>query len=97
MQHVGTHGGDVMYFGCVFFWGELGFLDFDDIFMCVVNKNFELLEFVFNSAYIYLKYNEIYLTFSTGSVCLCGVCSHVTVLGRSVRLCRYPMWVWWLR
>ena len=28
-----------MYFGCVCFVGELGFLNFDDICMCVVNKN----------------------------------------------------------
>ena len=34
---------------CFSFRGELGFLDFDDICMCVVNKHFELLEFVFNS------------------------------------------------
>ena len=61
--------------------------------MCVVNKHFELL-FVFNSVYVDLKYNEIYLTFTAGSVCLCGVCSYVVVLGLSVRLSRYPMSVW---
>ena len=32
--------------------GELSFLNCDDIFMCVVNKQFELLEFVFDSAYV---------------------------------------------
>ena len=31
-------------------WGKLGFLNCDDIGMCVVNKQFELLEFVFDSA-----------------------------------------------
>ena len=31
--------------------------------MCVVNKHFELIEFVFNSIYVDLKYNEISLTF----------------------------------
>ena len=41
--------------------------------MCVVNKQFELLEFVFNSFYVDLKYNEIYLTFTPASVCLCVV------------------------
>ena len=46
MQPIGTHGGEVMYFGCVCFRGELGFLNCDDICMCVVNKQFELLEFV---------------------------------------------------
>ena len=80
-----------MYFGCFCFRGELGFLDCDDICMCVVNKHFELLDFVFNSVYVELKYNEIFLSFTPGSVCLCGVCSHEVVLGRSVRLSRYHM------
>ena len=31
MQPIGTHGGEVMYFGCVCFRGELGFLNCDDI------------------------------------------------------------------
>ena len=46
-----------------------------------------------NSVYVDLKYNEIYLTFTAGSECLCGMCSHVVVLGLSVRLSRYAMWV----
>ena len=29
-----------MYFGCFDFRGELGFLNYDDICMCVVNKQF---------------------------------------------------------
>ena len=41
VQLIGTHGGEVMYFVC--FRGELGFLNCDDICMCVVNKQFELL------------------------------------------------------
>ena len=65
--------------------------------MCVVNKQFELLEFVFDSVYIDLQYDEISLTFTAGSVCLCGVCSHVVVFGLSVRLSWYPMWIRWLR
>ena len=40
VQPMGTHGGDVKYFGCVCFKGELGFLNCDDICMCVVNKHF---------------------------------------------------------
>ena len=28
---IGTHGGEVMYFGCVCVRGELGFLNCDDI------------------------------------------------------------------
>ena len=49
MQPIGVYGGEVMYLKCFFLRGELGFLDCDDICMCVVNKHFELLEFVFNS------------------------------------------------
>ena len=86
MQPIGVHGADVMYFGCFCFRGELGFLDCDDICMCVVNTHFELHEFVFNSVYVDLKYNEISAAFTAGYVCLCGVCSHVVVLGPSVRL-----------
>ena len=40
----------------------------DDICMCVVNKQFELLGFVFNSVYVDLKYNEISLIFTAGYV-----------------------------
>ena len=47
VQPIGTHGGEVMYVRCVCFRGELGFLKCDDICMCVVNKQLELLEFVF--------------------------------------------------
>ena len=65
--------------------------------MCVVNKHFELLVFVFNSVYVDLNYNEIFLSFTAGSVCLCGKCSHVIILSLSVRLSRYPMWVWWVQ
>ena len=57
MQPLGTHGDEVMYFGCVCFRSELGFLNGDDVCMCVVNKQFELLEFVFDSVYVDLKYN----------------------------------------
>ena len=46
-----------------------------------VNKQFELLEFVFDSVYVNLQYDEISLTFTAGPVCLCGVCSPVVVLG----------------
>ena len=33
-----------MYFGCVCFRGEIGFLNCDDICMCVVKKQFELID-----------------------------------------------------
>ena len=54
-----------------------GELDVDEICMCVVNKQLYLLEFVFISVYVDLKYNEISLTFTVGSISLC---SHVIVL-----------------
>ena len=57
VQPIGTHGREVMYCGCVCFRGELGFLNCDDICMCVVNKQFELLEFVFDSVYVDLQYD----------------------------------------
>ena len=62
--------------------------------MCVVNTQFELLEFVFDSVYVGLQYDEISLTSIAGSVSLWCVCSHVVVFGLSVRLSRYPMWMW---
>ena len=37
--------------------------------------------------------DEISLTFTAGSVCLCGVCSPVVVLRMSVTLSWYPLWV----
>ena len=95
MQPIGTHGGEVMYFGCVCFRGELGFLNCDYICMCVVNKQFELLEFVFGFVYD-LQYDEISLTFTAGSVSLCCVCDLVVVFGMYVRLSLYPMWMRWL-
>ena len=36
--------------------------------MCVVNKQFELLEIVFDSVYVDLQYDEISLTSTAGSV-----------------------------
>ena len=96
VQPIGTYGGEVMYFGCVCLRGELGFLNCDDILMCVVNKQFELPEFVFDSVYVDLRYDEISLTFTDGSVSLGCVCGHVVLFGRSVRLSWYPMWMRWL-
>ena len=57
-----------MYFGCFDVRGELSFLNCDDICTCVVYKQFELLGFVFDSVYVDLQYDEISLTFTTGSV-----------------------------
>ena len=77
VQPIVAHCCEVMYFGCIDFRCELGFLNCDDIYMCVVNKQLELLEFVFESVYVYLQYDEISLTFTAESVCLCGVRSPV--------------------
>ena len=54
--------------GVFYLWGELGFLNYDDICVCVVNKQFELLEFVFDSVSVDLQYVEISLTFTAGYV-----------------------------
>ena len=86
VQPIGAHWCEVMYFWCFGFRGELGFLNCDDVCMCVVNKQFELLEFVSESVYVDLQYDEISLTFTAGPVCLCCVSSPVVVLGLFVRL-----------
>ena len=58
-----------------------------------MNKQFELLEFVFHSVYVDLQYDEISLTFTAGSTSLCCICSHVSVFGLYVRLSWYHMWM----
>ena len=87
---------EIMYFGCFGFWGELCFLNCDDVCMCVVNEQFELLKFVFDAVYVDLQYDEIYLTFTVCYVSLCCVCGHVVVFGLSVRLSWYPICMRWL-
>ena len=77
------------------FRAEFGFLNCDDICMCAVNKQFVFLEFVFDSVYVDLQYDEIYLTFTSVYVSLCCVCSHADVFGLSVSVSWYPMWMWW--
>ena len=75
VQPIGAYGGEFIYFWCVCFSGELVFLNCDDICMCVLNNQFELLEFVFDSIYVDLQYDEISLTFTVGPVslyCVCG-------------------------
>ena len=58
--------------------------------MCVLNKQFKLLEFLFNSIHVDLKYYEISLNFTAGSLCLRVVCSHVVVIYLSVMLFLVP-------
>ena len=88
MQPIGAHGDDFMYCVCVCFRGKHGFMNCDDICMCVVNK-----QFVCNSVHVDLRNDKISLTSTDGSVCLYGVCSHLVVLGLSVRLSWYPVWM----
>ena len=68
MRPIGTLCCEVIYFGCFGFRGELGFLNCDDICMCVLIKQFELIEFVFDSVSVDLQYDEISLTFTAGFV-----------------------------
>ena len=77
VQPIDAHCCEVMYFGCFGFRGELGFLNCDDVCMCVVNEQFELPEFVFDSVYVDLEYDEISLTCTAGYVSLCCVCGHL--------------------
>ena len=44
VQPIGSLCCEVMYYGCFGFRGELGFLNCDDVCMCVVNKQFQLLD-----------------------------------------------------
>ena len=99
VQPIGTHGGEVMSFWCVCFRGELGFLNCDDICLCIVNKQFELLEFVFVSVYVDLQYNldfsHFYCWVGVLVLCLwsCGRLWSVCDVGLSVTLSWYPMWM----
>ena len=90
MQPIGKNSCEVMYLGCVYLRGELGFPNCDDICMCIVNKQIELIEF-FYSVYIDLQHEEISLNFTAGSVSLSCVCGHVVIFGLSVSLSWYPM------
>ena len=72
VQPIGAHCCEVMYFGCFGLRGELDFLNCDNVCMCVVNKQFELLEFVSESVYVNLQYDKISLTFLLG-LCVCVV------------------------
>ena len=64
------------------FRGELGFLNCDDVCMCVVNKQFELLEFVFDSVYVDLQFDDFshfYCWVCVLVLCLWSVCKVVVV------------------
>ena len=83
---------------CIFgvcFRGELVFLNFYDISMCVVNKQFELIEF-FIIPFMLTCSMMRFLTFNAWYGSLSCVCSHVVVFGLSVSLSWYSMWMRWL-
>ena len=69
MQPIGAHGDDAIFIWSFCCRGDPGFLNCDYICMSVVNKQFEHLEFVSDSVYVDLQYDEISLTFTAGSVC----------------------------
>ena len=95
VQPIGSHCCEVMYFGSCGFRGELGFLNCNDICMCVVYKQFELLESVLMPVMLTCSIMRFLALLLLG---LCGVCSPVVVLGLSVKLLWYPMlWVRLLR
>ena len=87
VQPIVAHCCEVMYFGRFDFRGELGFLNCDDVCMCVVNKPFELFEFVFESVYVDLQYDEILGftnsggTWGKGDMCLSFGCGGVGGVG----------------
>ena len=84
-------GGEVMYFGYVCFRGELGFLNCDDICICVVNKQFEIPEFFI--PFMFTCSMMRFLSLLLLGLCLCVVS---VVMWSSVRLSCYPMWMRWL-
>ena len=92
VQPIGSHCCEVMYFGRFSFRGELGFLNCNDVCMCVVNKQFELLEF-FYSVYVDLQFDEIIPLLLLG---LWPCVMSVVIFGPFVSLSWYPMWMRWL-
>ena len=80
MQPIGAHYYEVKYFGCFGFRGEPGFLNCDDICMCVVNKQFEILEVCFIPFMLTCSMMRFLSLLLLG---LCA-CSPVVVLGLSV-------------
>ena len=87
MRHIGAHSGKVMYFGSICFRGELGFMNCDDICMCIIRLSFSSLFLIpFMLACSIIRFISILLRG------LCAVRSYVVVFGLSVRLSWYPVW-----
>ena len=76
MRPVGAHGGEVVYFWSICFKGDLAFLNCDDICMCVVNKQFEFLEFVYDSVcrVVLVPYVDAVVAVTRIRVLLCCMC-----------------------
>ena len=79
---IGAHDGEVTL-GVFALCGYHGFLNCDDICICVVNKQFEHIVFFVNSVYVDLQYDEIPLSTMCSiplhlidicflTVCVCG-------------------------
>ena len=71
MFSVVAHCCEVMYFWCFDFRGELGFLNCDNICMYVVNKQFELLEFL--SLFVLTCNMMRFISLLLLGLCACGV------------------------
>ena len=93
LQPIGAHCCKVMYMGWFGFRVEHGLLNCDHVCKCVLNMQFELLEFVFDSVYVDLQHDDIFLTFTAGSVSLCCVCGYVVMwsCGRLWSVCEVVM------
>ena len=72
MKLIGAHGGKILNFGRFYFWGELGFLNCDDICMCVVNNQFKLFELVLIPCMLICKIIR-FLSFILLVLCACMV------------------------
>ena len=61
-----------MYFWCFGFRGELGFLNCDDVCMCVVNKQLSSSSLFLSPFMLTCSMRDL-SHFTAGPVCLCGV------------------------
>ena len=55
---------------------ELGFLNCDDVCMCVIDESFELLKFVVYAVYVNLQNDEISLVITARFMIACGIQRH---------------------
>ena len=88
VQPIIAHCCEVMYFGWFGFRGDLGFLNCDDVCMCVVNKQFHLLEFL-----LLIPFMLTCSMMRCISLFLLGLYPRVVFFGLYVRLSWYPKWI----